>query len=121
MRISLDAALARLPPPAAATWPQGVWDVEVLKRGSMSVELFTPRGSDYQTSHTQDELYVVLKGSGALVIKDATHEFSAGDALFVAAGARHRFEHFTPDLVTWAIFWGRWAAKRAERPMAWAV
>jgi hypothetical protein len=50
MRVSLAEALARLPLPATATWPQGVWDVEVLKHGSMSVELFTPRGTGLNAS-----------------------------------------------------------------------
>jgi len=73
----------------------------------MSVILFTPRGTDYQTSHGQDELYVVLKGSGVLLVENSRHGFVEGDVLFVPAKKVHRFEQFTPDLVTWAIFWGR--------------
>jgi len=106
MRIELAPILKKLPLPATAKWPQGVWDYEAFSRGSMSVLLFTPRGTDHQTSHGQDELYVVLKGSGVLLVEGARHAFVEGDVLFVPAYRTHRFEQFTPDLVTWAIFWG---------------
>ena len=106
MRIPLDAALARLPLPATDRWPDGVWDTEVFAHGSMSVVAFAPRGVDRQTSHGQDELYVVVAGSGVLVVDDRRVAFVAGDALFVPAGVAHHFEDFTADLVTWAMFWG---------------
>jgi len=106
MRIELAPTLSKLPLPATALWPQGVWDHEAFSHGSMSVILFTPRGTDYQTSHGQDELYVILKGSGVLLVEDTRHAFLEGDVLFVAANKTHRFEQFTPDLVAWAIFWG---------------
>lgn len=106
MHISLSEWRARLPLPATGSWPQGVWDVEAMAHGTMSVILFTPRGKDYQTSHAQDEIYVVMKGSGILDIAGKPHPFIAGDVLFVAAGTLHRFTEFTDDLVTWAIFWG---------------
>ena len=72
----------------------------------MSVIVFTPRGRDYQTKHSQDELYIVIKGSGTLMIADAPHSFCKGDVLFVPAETQHRFVDFTQDLITWAIFWG---------------
>jgi len=106
MRIDLKLALSSLPLPATTTWPEGVWDKTVFSHGTMSVLVFTPRGRDYQTSHAQDELYIIMKGSGTLVIEDAPFAFAEGDALFVPAGKHHRFADFTPDLITWAIFWG---------------
>ena len=106
MRIELNALQSKLPLPATSRWPEGVWDIEAFRHGSMSVILFSPHGADYQTSHEQDELYVVLTGSGVLLIDEAPCVFSAGDVLFVPAGKIHRFVQFTPDLVTWAIFWG---------------
>jgi mannose-6-phosphate isomerase-like protein (cupin superfamily) len=72
----------------------------------MSVIVFTPRAHDYQTKHSQDELYVVIEGSGTLVIADKPHRFGKGDVLFVPAKTQHRFVDFTDDLITWAIFWG---------------
>ncbi len=92
--------------PATTAWPEGVWDKTVFSHGTMSVLVFTPRGRDYQTTHTQDELYIVMKGSGTLLIEDTPFPFVEGDVLFVPAGKHHRFVDFTPDLITWAIFWG---------------
>jgi mannose-6-phosphate isomerase-like protein (cupin superfamily) len=106
MRISLADTLRKLPLPATDRWQEGVWDVEALAHGSMSVVLFAPRGRDYQSSHTQDELYIVLKGSGVLLVEDKPHPFVAGDLLFVPAHKVHRFEQFSENLVTWAVFWG---------------
>lgn len=106
MRISLSEWQTRLPLPASAGWPQGVWDIEALAHGTMSVVLFTPRGTDYQSPHEQDELYVIVKGAGVLEIEGARHAFVAGDVLFVPAHTAHRFVEFSADLLTWAIFWG---------------
>jgi mannose-6-phosphate isomerase-like protein (cupin superfamily) len=106
MVIDLKTALSQLPLAATSTWPEGVWDRTMFEHGTMSVIVFTPRGRDYQTKHSQDELYVVMKGSGTLMIADVPHAFGGGDVLFVPAETQHRFVEFTDDLVTWAIFWG---------------
>lgn len=105
-RISLADTLSKLPLPATDRWPEGVWDVEALAHGSMSVVLFAPRGRDYQSTHTRDELYIVVEGSGVLLVEDKPYPFVAGDVLFVPANTIHRFEQFSEDLVTWAVFWG---------------
>jgi mannose-6-phosphate isomerase-like protein (cupin superfamily) len=106
MRIPLAATMARLPLPATEEWPRGGWDTEPFRHGSMSLVLFTPRGHDYQSPHEQDELYIVMRGTGELVLEDEHIPFVAGDVLFVPARRRHRFERFSDDLVTWAVFWG---------------
>jgi mannose-6-phosphate isomerase-like protein (cupin superfamily) len=72
----------------------------------MSLVLFTPRGQDYQTPHVQDELYVIVQGTGEFVLAGERVSFSPGDVLFVPAHKEHRFEKFSDDLVTWAVFWG---------------
>lgn len=64
MKISLADHLRKIPLPPTAKWPEGVWDVDALRHGSMSLLLYTPSGTDYQTPHEQDELYIVVKGSG---------------------------------------------------------
>jgi mannose-6-phosphate isomerase-like protein (cupin superfamily) len=46
---------------------------------------------DRQQPHSDDEVYVVLEGSGALEIEGVTHPLSEGQAIFVPAGADHRF------------------------------
>jgi mannose-6-phosphate isomerase-like protein (cupin superfamily) len=113
MHISLKSALSHLPLPATATWPEGVWDKMVFEHGTMSVIVFTPRGRDYQTTHKQDELYIVIKGSGTLMVEDTPHPFVEGDVLFVPADRLHRFSEFSPDLITWAIFWGPKGGEKA--------
>jgi mannose-6-phosphate isomerase-like protein (cupin superfamily) len=106
MVIELKGALSHLPLPSTPVWPEGVWDKTVFEHGTMSVIIFTPRGHDYQTEHSQDELYVVMRGSGILLIEDRPNSFAEGDVLFVPANTEHRFIDFTDDLITWAIFWG---------------
>lgn len=106
MHIELKPALSLLPLPATASWPEGVWDKTMFEHGTMSVLVFAPRGRDYQTNHKQDELYIVVKGSGVFTIEDVHYRFTEGDVLFVPAEKRHRFAEFSEDLVTWAIFWG---------------
>lgn len=105
--LTLDDALARLPGRTGERY------VELFLHGTMSVELYAPRGSDPQTPHTKDEVYVVVQGSGQFRNGDARHSFGPGDLLFVPAGVTHRFEEFTDDLAVWVIFYG---PEGGERP-----
>jgi mannose-6-phosphate isomerase-like protein (cupin superfamily) len=86
--------------------PQSVL-VEAMRHGSMALEYYLPVDEDRQQPHEQDELYVVQEGSALLEIEGAVLEVAAGDAVFVPAGARHRFHSFSPGFGTWVIFWGR--------------
>jgi mannose-6-phosphate isomerase-like protein (cupin superfamily) len=106
MRISIDDFTKKLPLPATPKWPEGVWDIEALRHGTMSLLLFTPTGKDYQTAHDQDEIYIVVKGSGIFVKNESRCKFGEGDALFVPAGIDHHFEDFSGDLTMWVVFWG---------------
>jgi mannose-6-phosphate isomerase-like protein (cupin superfamily) len=110
MKAQLSAALARLPGPASDTYPEGLPFAAVMAHGSMSVEIYAPGsnadGLDRQQPHAQDELYFVQRGRARLLI-DAEHfEAEPGDVLFVPAGAKHRFENFSPDFSTWVVFYG---------------
>lgn len=106
MVISLQDTLSNLPLPATPKWPHGVWDIEVLKHGTMSLIAYKPTVQDFQTTHEQDELYIVMAGVADLIIEDIPHACKTGDALFVPALKNHRFENFSNDFVVWAIFWG---------------
>lgn len=106
MKVTLTEALARLPLAANEKWPLGVWDAEVMRHGTMSVEIFAPKEQDFQTPHEQDELYFIVSGSGEFWLKGETMPFGAGDVIFVPAGVEHRFTGFTPDFVTWVVFYG---------------
>ncbi len=79
---------------------------EVLRRGTMSVGLYTPREMDKQSPHTQDEVYIVASGTGIFVMGSERMECGPGDTFFVSAGARHRFEDFSEDLAVWVVFYG---------------
>jgi len=106
MKTSFDDLLARLPGPSTERWPGGERFVRAMAHGSMSVELYAPRGQDPQTPHRQDELYFVIRGEGEFLAGDVRHAFRAGDAFFVPAGMVHRFEHFSDDFAAWVVFWG---------------
>lgn len=80
--------------------------ITLMRDGNMSVELYAPERVDLQTPHDQDELYVVVSGSGQFYNDGRRHDFGPGDVLFVPAGKVHRFENFTPDFKTWVIFYG---------------
>jgi mannose-6-phosphate isomerase-like protein (cupin superfamily) len=76
------------------------------EHGSLSVELYAPRGIDAQTPHRRDEEYVVIRGEGSFVNGPERHRFGPGDLLFVPAGVEHRFEDISDDLAVWVVFYG---------------
>lgn len=78
----------------------------VFEHGTLSVEIYAPRGSDPQKPHSRDEIYFVAAGNGEYVCGDTRNEFGPTDLLFAAAGAEHRFENFTDDLAVWVLFYG---------------
>jgi mannose-6-phosphate isomerase-like protein (cupin superfamily) len=78
----------------------------VLRRGTLLLGLYAPRGNDPQTPHTQDEVYVVVSGTGEFVRGSERASFGPGDALFVPAGDEHRFENFSDDFAAWVVFYG---------------
>jgi mannose-6-phosphate isomerase-like protein (cupin superfamily) len=86
--------------------PEGKPFTVAFEHGSLTVELFAPRGVDTQQPHTRDEVYVVVRGEGWFVNGPARHRFGPGDVLFVPAGIAHRFEEFSDDLAVWVFFYG---------------
>jgi mannose-6-phosphate isomerase-like protein (cupin superfamily) len=80
--------------------------VVAYEHGTLSVELYAPRGVDTQTPHRRDEVYVVVRGEGFFVNGPTRERFGPGDLLFVPAGVEHRFEEFTDDLTVWVVFYG---------------
>jgi mannose-6-phosphate isomerase-like protein (cupin superfamily) len=106
MKTSISQALARLPAALTDAYPHGAPFVTMMAGGTMSVEVFAPKGTDLQQPHTQDELYFVHSGTGQIIINGQRFEAATGDAFFVAAGVAHRFENFSNDFVTWVVFYG---------------
>jgi mannose-6-phosphate isomerase-like protein (cupin superfamily) len=106
VKISISQALKRLPAAPTAAYPQGAPFATMMAGGTMSVEVFAPKGIDLQQPHQQDELYFIQGGTGQIVINGQRLDAAAGDAFFVAAGVEHRFENFSDDFVTWVVFYG---------------
>lgn len=110
MKADFLTHLGALPQPAGSDYPYGTPFAQALAHGSMRVELFAPNtsglGKDIQQPHTQDELYVVQRGTSDFWLRGERSTVQAGDVVFVPAGAEHRFENFGQDFVTWVIFYG---------------
>ncbi|MGZ4614123.1 MAG: cupin domain-containing protein, partial [Actinomycetes bacterium] len=61
-------------------------------------------GSDDQSPHREDEVYVVTRGAGALRVEGASHPVRAGTVAFVPARAEHRFVGIGDDLEVVVVF-----------------
>jgi mannose-6-phosphate isomerase-like protein (cupin superfamily) len=98
----------RLTPQQAAALPLPAGRRSALVGSSADFECrhYAPRGSDPQTPHDRDELYVVISGSGHFVRGSSRVPFAPGDLLFVAAHEIHRFEDFSEDFACWVMFFG---------------
>ena len=79
---------------------------KLFQHGSLLVEIYKPQKVDLQEPHDQDEVYVIISGTGTFVRGRNKMEFQPGDILFVPAGQMHYFEDFSEDFSTWVIFYG---------------
>jgi len=84
----------------------GERSVRVWQRGSVDVAFSLPVPPKEQTPHTQDEIYVIVRGRGVLLHDGNRDQFESGDILFVAAGIEHQFEDVSEDLALWRVFYG---------------
>lgn len=98
MKISIAEAVEKL------DTANGQLFAKMMEHGTMSVEIYRPIKNDPQTPHQQDEIYVIISGKGVFLNGEERTTFKQGDVLFVKAGAKHRFENFTDDFMTWVIF-----------------
>jgi mannose-6-phosphate isomerase-like protein (cupin superfamily) len=98
--VSLTQGLSKGPPPA------GNLALPIFSHGSVTVELYSPKGEDLQKPHSQDELYFVARGTGSFYDGARQHSIQAGSFLFVPAGQVHRFEAFSSDFAVWVVFYG---------------
>jgi mannose-6-phosphate isomerase-like protein (cupin superfamily) len=105
MKFTVEEFLTKLPLPATEKWKEGVWDVEPFRKENVSLVFFAPRGTDYQTFHDEHEFYFIVRGDGEIVIGGERFSCTVGDTFFVPAKVPHRFENFSADFATWAVFW----------------
>jgi mannose-6-phosphate isomerase-like protein (cupin superfamily) len=61
-------------------------------------------GTDTQTPHTEDEIYVVTSGRAVIETPGGAAPVSPGSVIFVPAGEEHRFTGITEDLALLVIF-----------------
>jgi mannose-6-phosphate isomerase-like protein (cupin superfamily) len=66
--------------------------VTVMQRGTVRALLSLSVSPNRQTPHTQDEVYVIVRGRGVLFHNGRRDQFEARDFIFVAAGVEHWFE-----------------------------
>jgi mannose-6-phosphate isomerase-like protein (cupin superfamily) len=78
----------------------------ILENENIEVGLYAPVNNDLQSPHQKDEIYIIVKGEGTFFNDDKREAFGPGDLILVAAGAEHRFEDFSDDLVAWYIIYG---------------
>ena len=70
----------------------GGYEVVHTSRGlELGVYVLVAPDADRQQPHADDEIYVVLEGSGALEVEGERVDLRDGQATFVRAGADHRF------------------------------
>ncbi len=98
--LKLDAAVRMLPGTSEQPF------AELMRRGTLTVEIFAPRIADTQLPHQQDELYVVVAGNAIFNNNGERTAVEQGDLLFVAAGVPHRFENFSDGFTVWVVFYG---------------
>jgi mannose-6-phosphate isomerase-like protein (cupin superfamily) len=71
-------------------------------------------GTDPQSPHTEDEIYVVTAGRATLWTPSGAAQVGPGDVAFVPAGEAHRFVDILEDLSVLVVF-GPAEYSRAER------
>jgi mannose-6-phosphate isomerase-like protein (cupin superfamily) len=79
---------------------------EFLNRGSLSVGVYhlAPGRPDLQQPHTEDEIYYVLAGEGAIEVEGKRTPVRPGSVVFVAKQAAHRFIDYPSGLTLLVVF-----------------
>ncbi|WP_026411668.1 cupin domain-containing protein [Actinomadura oligospora] len=100
MRIVEGAGAWKMAAGAANDW------VEQLRTPDLSVGTYCipVGGTDDQSPHTEDEIYVVTAGRATIVTPGGSAEVAPGAVIFVPAGEEHRFVDVTEDLALLVVF-----------------
>ena len=100
MKIIEDAAQFTAPDEGPNHWVER-FRVPDLSVGTYSIPA---GGTDDQTPHDEDEIYVVVGGRAILNSDGATAAVQAGSVIYVPAGENHAFTQITEDLTLLVIF-----------------
>ncbi len=79
---------------------------EVLRVEALSAGVYRldAGSTDSQTPHSEDEVYVILAGSGSVELEGDRQEVSPGSLVYVPSGAQHRFVDIVEDLELLVVF-----------------
>lgn len=82
----------------------GTNHINLSKHGNLWFDIYKPNEKDNQQPHDKDEVYMIISGNGTLSCNGNRTPFKQGDILFVPAGMEHKFERYSKDFCSWAIF-----------------
>jgi mannose-6-phosphate isomerase-like protein (cupin superfamily) len=79
---------------------------QFVNRGSLSAGLYVLEAgaTDTQQPHAEDEVYYVRSGRGRITVEGEERPVAAGDVIFVAAEAEHRFHDIAETLSLLVFF-----------------
>ena len=79
---------------------------EFLTTQNLSVGIYElPSGdNDPQQPHTEDEVYLVLKGKGKIRVSEEARDVAPGSVVYVSAGLDHKFFDIIQTLTILVIF-----------------
>ena len=80
--------------------------VELLSEESMRVELARYPNPEPKTPHKEDELYVILSGSGRVHVGSETYDVDEGDVVYVEQGVEHDFFDIEDEITAVIVFAG---------------
>jgi len=75
-----------------------------LRGMSLGIYVLPAGGTDRQHPHASDEVYVVLRGRGALRVQGTEHDVRQGSVISVDHGEEHNFVNITEDLHILVVF-----------------
>jgi mannose-6-phosphate isomerase-like protein (cupin superfamily) len=80
--------------------------LEFLRVPDLSAGLYVLEagGTDPQSPHSEDELYYVVSGRGAITVGTETREVSRGSLVFVGATVPHHFDDIVERLEILVVF-----------------
>ena len=73
-------------------------------RLSVGLYVLEAGATDPQTSHTEDEIYYIVSGSGTIEVAGEYRQVSAGTVIYVDAHVDHRFDSITENLSVIVVF-----------------
>jgi mannose-1-phosphate guanylyltransferase len=80
--------------------------VEALSEESMRVELAHYPNPEPKTPHKEDELYIILSGSGKVNVGTETYDVHEGDVVHVERGVEHDFFDIDSEITALIVFTG---------------